>query len=79
MKVWYWQKLCFSCLYPIFSIFSLRIVQKIREKYPEIKIIIRSDSGFSCAAFYEIVEKYNLLFVTGIASIDEFIKYQIYN
>ena len=45
-----------------------RIVQKIREKYPEIKIIIRSDSGFSCAAFYELVEKYNLLFVTGIAS-----------
>ncbi len=45
-----------------------RIVKKIREKYPNIKITIRSDSGFSCPAFYEVVDKYNLFFATGIAS-----------
>lgn len=45
-----------------------RIVKKIREKYPTIKITIRSDSGFSCPAFYEVVNKYNLTFATGIAS-----------
>lgn len=45
-----------------------RIVKRIREKYPEIKITIRSDSGFSCPAFYQVADKYNLLFATGIAS-----------
>lgn len=45
-----------------------RIVKKIRETYPDIKIIIRTDSGFSCPAFYQIVDQYNLTFATGIAS-----------
>lgn len=45
-----------------------RIVIKIRKKNPEIEIIIRTDSGFSCAPFYELVDDYNLLFVTGQAS-----------
>jgi len=45
-----------------------RIVNKIREKYPEVKIIIRADSGFSCPAFYKLAEKYNLLYTIGIAS-----------
>jgi hypothetical protein len=45
-----------------------RIIIKMREAYPELEIIIRSDSGFSCAPFYELVEKYDLLFATGQAS-----------
>ncbi len=45
-----------------------RIIIKIRKAYPEIEIVIRTDSGFSCAPFYELVEDYNLLFVTGQAS-----------
>ena len=45
-----------------------RIIIKIREKYPKMKITIRTDSGFSCAPFYQLVEDYNLLFATGIAS-----------
>ena len=45
-----------------------RIVIKIRQAYPDMKIIIRTDSGFSCAPFYQLVEDYNLLFATGIAS-----------
>lgn len=45
-----------------------RIVKKIRAVYPTIKITIRSDSGFSCAPFYKIVDQYNLRYATGIAS-----------
>lgn len=45
-----------------------RIIIKIRATYPEMKIIIRTDSGFSCAPFYELVDRYNLLFATGQAS-----------
>ena len=45
-----------------------RIIIKIRAAYPEMKIVIRTDSGFSCAPFYELVDQYNLLFVTGQAS-----------
>ncbi|BAV94361.1 hypothetical protein JBKA6_0348 [Ichthyobacterium seriolicida] len=41
---------------------------KIRERYPEMEIIIRSDSGFGCAAFYQLVDDFDLLYVTGIAS-----------
>jgi len=45
-----------------------RIIIKIRNIYPEMEIVIRTDSGFSCAPFYELVDDYNLLFVTGQAS-----------
>ncbi|NQY09142.1 MAG: IS1380 family transposase [Flavobacteriales bacterium] len=45
-----------------------RIVKKIRATYPKMEIVIRTDSGFSCAPFYELVDDYNLLFVTGQAS-----------
>ena len=45
-----------------------RVIIKIRETYPKMKIIIRTDSGFSCAPFYQLVDDYNLLFTTGIAS-----------
>ena len=33
-----------------------------------MKITIRTDSGFSCAPFYELVAGYHLFFATGIAS-----------
>ncbi len=40
-----------------------RIIQKIREKFPEMKITIRTDNGFSGARFYKLVDDYNLLYV----------------
>jgi hypothetical protein len=45
-----------------------RVVIKIRQAYPEMEIVIRTDSGFSCAPFYELVAEYDLFFVTGQAS-----------
>lgn len=45
-----------------------RIIIKIRKSYPKMEIVIRTDSGFSCAPFYKLVDDYNLLFATGIAS-----------
>lgn len=45
-----------------------RVVRKIRARYPDLKIIMRTDSGFSCAPFYKLVDDYGLLFATGQAS-----------
>lgn len=45
-----------------------RIIIKIRQKYPKMKITIRTDGGFSCAPFYKLVDDFNLFFATGIAS-----------
>jgi len=45
-----------------------RIIIKIRKVYPDLKIIIRTDSGFSCAPFYKLVDDYHLLFATGVSS-----------
>ena len=45
-----------------------RIIIKIRKAYPEMEITIRTDSGFSCAPFYKLVDDHDLLFVTGVAS-----------
>ncbi len=45
-----------------------RIIQKIKKADPELKITIRTDSGFSCAPFYKLVADYDLFFVTGQAS-----------
>lgn len=45
-----------------------RIVKKIRAAFPEMRIIIRTDGGFSCAPFYKLVDDYDLFFATGIAS-----------
>lgn len=45
-----------------------RIVIKIRKVFPKMEIVIRTDSGFSCAPFYKLVDDYDLLFVTGVAS-----------
>jgi len=45
-----------------------RVIVKIKEQYPDMKITIRADSGFSCPAFYQLAEKYNLEFTIGQAS-----------
>lgn len=45
-----------------------RIIIKIREKYPDIKIIIRADSGFSNAPFYKLADDYNLLYAIGLST-----------
>ena len=45
-----------------------RIVRRIRDVHPEIKIIIRGDSGFSCPAFYSLAKKYNLKYAIGQSS-----------
>lgn len=47
-----------------------RILIKIREKYLEIKITIRADSGFCCPAFYNLVDTFNLKYAMGQASND---------
>ena len=45
-----------------------RILRRIRAAYPDLEIIVRTDSGFSCAPFYRLVDDYDLLFATGLAS-----------
>lgn len=45
-----------------------RIIAKIQQKYPEIKITIRADSGFSCAPFYELADKFKFLYAVGLPS-----------
>jgi hypothetical protein len=45
-----------------------RIIKKTREKYPEMKIIIRADSGFSCPAFYSLAKKHGLFYTIGLSS-----------
>lgn len=45
-----------------------RIVKKIRAQHPEMKIIIRADSGFSCAPFYQLADDYQLDYTVGLAS-----------
>jgi len=45
-----------------------RIIIKIRRAYPKMEIVIRTDSGFSCAPFYRLVDDYKLLFITGQSS-----------
>lgn len=45
-----------------------RIITKIRATYPDLEIIIRADSGFSCAPFYELADYYNLKYAIGLSS-----------
>jgi len=45
-----------------------RVVIKIREAYPDMEITIRGDSGFSCPAFYQLADDFNLFFALGISS-----------
>ena len=45
-----------------------RVVKRIRKTYPEMQIIIRADSGFSCAPFYQLADDYDLGFCIAIPS-----------
>ena len=45
-----------------------RIIRRIKEDYPDIKIIIRADGGFSCAPFYELADRHQLLYAIGLPS-----------
>lgn len=45
-----------------------RIVGRIRDRYPDMEIIIRGDSGFSCPAFYQLAETHQLGFALGLAN-----------
>jgi len=45
-----------------------RVIRKIRDRYPAMRITIRADSGFSCARFYQLADAYGLYYVLGIAS-----------
>ncbi len=45
-----------------------RILVKIKEQYPDIEIVIRTDSGFSGPAFYQLADDFNLKYATGLAS-----------
>lgn len=44
------------------------IVDKIRARFPQIPIVIRADSGYSSARFYDLVEEKDLLFCVGLAA-----------
>tara|TARA_B100000780_G_C21120613_1_gene453859 strand:- start:1699 stop:1920 length:222 start_codon:yes stop_codon:yes gene_type:complete len=37
-----------------------RILIKIVQAYPQMRITIRADSGFSCVPFYKLADTYNL-------------------
>ena len=45
-----------------------RILKKIRDAYPDIEIVVRADSGFSCPAFYQLADDFNLRFAIGQAT-----------
>jgi hypothetical protein len=45
-----------------------RVVRKIREKYSDIEIHIRADSGFSTPKFYELADRENLKYTIAISS-----------
>ena len=45
-----------------------RILIKIRACYPDMEITIRGDSGFSCAAFYELADDHDLYYTIGVAT-----------
>lgn len=43
-----------------------RVVEKIRARWPQIRIVIRADCGFSCAEFYQLVDSHQLYYVIGL-------------
>jgi len=47
-----------------------RIILKIRKSFPNIKIIIRADGGFSNAEFYKLADDYHLLYAIGLSTND---------
>jgi hypothetical protein len=47
-----------------------RVVRAIKSQYPDIKIIIRADSGFSNATFYKLADDESLYYTVGLATND---------
>ena len=47
-----------------------RVILKIRKSHPNIKIIIRADSGFSNAPFYKLADDYDLFYAIGLSTND---------
>lgn len=45
-----------------------RVVRAIKAEYPDIKIFIRADSGFSNAPFYKLAEDESLYYAVGLAT-----------
>lgn len=49
---------------PILSV----VIDKIRSRFPEMRIVVRADSGYSSAAFYRLVAEKKLFFCLGLAA-----------
>lgn len=45
-----------------------RIIEKIRDKYADLKITLRADSGFSCPAFYRLADDHTISYAIGMTS-----------
>lgn len=45
-----------------------KIIKEIKIKTPDIEIVIRADSGFSCPKFYKLAQKENLKYCIGLPS-----------
>jgi hypothetical protein len=45
-----------------------RVAKRIRAAYPEMEIVVRGDSGFSCAPFYRLADDMGLRFALGLPS-----------
>lgn len=45
-----------------------RVVRAIKTEHPDIKILIRADSGFSNAPFYKLAEDESLYYTVGLAT-----------
>ena len=45
-----------------------RVIKRIRAAYPKMEIVIRGDSGFSCAPFYQLADDMDLKFSLGLAN-----------
>jgi hypothetical protein len=45
-----------------------RVVERIREARPEMEIVVRGDSGFSCAPFYRLADDMDLGYALGLSS-----------
>lgn len=50
-----------------FSILK-RIIKKIRTRFPQMRIELRADAGFSCSELYALVGDLDLIFAVGIAA-----------
>ncbi len=51
------------------SVHILRIlVEKIRARFPEMRIVIRADAGYSSPSFYKLASSHNLEFCLGLIS-----------